>query len=222
VHPRLQSGASARPLNFTVRRLAVRAQTSSFLAALAITGLAWAAPAEAPSPLEDLRDFYASLTLQAYKVDPYIRVAVELQSMDRSAALARLHAMAGDPRPAARVIVLSRMLFTPRSPAGLRRPMIGGALFLGGTNYSDWPQEPIELVDGIPFLITYGYVVGGLPESDESYLQYCETHGDWSTFRYSVKTAQQKRDALNKLFASDKWKTTLTDSERKSLAEQIE
>jgi hypothetical protein len=39
--------------------------------------------------------------------------------------------------------------------------------------------------------------------------------------KYSVKTAQQKRDTLEKLLASDKWKATLDDSDRKFLADQI-
>jgi hypothetical protein len=157
-----------------------------------------------------------------YRVDPFIRLAVALQSLGRSAALDKLHAMARDPEAAARVIVVARMLFVPRPGTDLRRAMIGGAIFLGGTDYSDWPQEPIEVVDGVPFLITKGYSLIGLPETSEAYLEYCETNGDWSAFRYSVKTTQQKRDALKKLFASDKWKATLNDTERKFLANQIE
>jgi hypothetical protein len=200
----------------------VRIQMSLVWAALVVTGLAWAIPAEAPVSLSDLPNFDVSLNPQSYRVDPFIRVAVALQSLDRSAALARLHAMAYDPRAKARVIILSRMLFMAPSDSKLRRPLIGGAIFLGGTNYSDWPQEPIEIVDGIPFLIANGYILAGLAESDESYLQYCETHGDWSTFRFSVRTVQEKREALRELLASDKWGATLTDHEQSFLAGQIE
>jgi hypothetical protein len=149
-------------------------------------------------------------------------MAVALQSLGRSAALDKLHAMARNPQAGGRVIVLSRMLFERRPGSDLRRPMMGVAYFLGGTGYSDWPNEPIEVVDGVPFLITDGYMMGGLPESDEAYLTYCEAHGDWSTFRYSLKTPEQKRAALNDLYASSKWKAALTTTDRKYLAEQIE
>jgi hypothetical protein len=149
-------------------------------------------------------------------------MAMALQSLGRSAALDRLHAMAHDPRAGARVIVLARMLFVPRPGSELRRPWIGAANFLGNTDYSDWPQEPIEIVDGVPFLIVPFYELAGSPERDEKYLQYCEANGNWSDFQYRMKTIQQKRDALRKLLDSDRWKAPLRDSERKFLADQIE
>ena len=198
----------------------MRALTSSVFAALAVTLVAWALTyAVAPPQLSQAT--YFSLNPQAYRVEPFIRMVVELQSLDRSAALAKLHAMTRDPQGAARVIVLSRMLFT-RPGSGLRRPMIGGSIFLGGTAYADWPQDPVEVVDGVPFLIARGYVLAGPAETSESYLQYCETHGDWSVAHYSLKTTQEKRYALNMLLASPKWKIPLNDSERKFLTDQIE
>jgi hypothetical protein len=178
--------------------------------------------AETLPELSDLPQFYWPVSGQPYRVDPFIRMAVALQSLGRSVALDRLHAMAHDSRVSARVIVLARMLFVQRPGAELRRPAIGGAIFLGNTGYSDWPQEPIEVVDGVPFLITTGYNLGGLPETDEEYLQYCENNGDWSAFQYSMKTAQQKRDALRKLLDSGPWKATMSDSERTFLADQTE
>jgi hypothetical protein len=48
-----------------------------------------------------------------------------------------------------------------------------------------------------------------LPESDESYLHYCEANCDWTDVNYSLKTIQQKQDALAKLMSSDKWKQTV-------------
>jgi hypothetical protein len=215
---RLRNAAS---LNLIVRLLAVRALTSSALVALAVAFLAWL-PCYATVPLElpNRADF--SMNPQGYRADPYLRTASELQSLDRSAALTKLYAMARDPREAPRVIILARMLFAPRPDSGLRRPMIGGAFFLGGSDYADWPKEPIEIVDGVPFLIANGYILAGLAETSEAYLRYCETQSDWSVVRYSEKTTQEKRDALNMLLTSRKWKTVLTDPERKFLTDQIE
>ena len=95
-------------------------------------------------------------------------------------------------------------------------------MFIGGTGYSDWPLEPIELVDGVPFLITRGYVLAGRPEADDQYLSYCETHTDWNDLQYAVRTKQQRQAALAKLVTSPKWKTPLSDEEHQFLARQIE
>jgi hypothetical protein len=68
-------------------------RAASLLTALAIALLA-SACSHAPEPaLSDLPDSYLPDFFD-YKVDPYIRLAVALQSMERSAALNKLHAMA--------------------------------------------------------------------------------------------------------------------------------
>ena len=156
-----------------------------------------------------------------YKVDVYIQLAIELQSLNHANALARLHDMAKDFHHMTRTIILCRMLFAQQPGSDFRRPMLGGPALLGGTDYSDWPLEPIELVDGVPFLITRGYFLGGKAEPDEWYLHYCETNCEWSTFHYAARTARQKQDALNKLILSPKWKKPLDAYEREFLAKQI-
>ncbi len=168
-----------------------------------------------PSELPDIQ-------IDEYKVDPYIHLAIELQSLGRTRALARLHSMAQDRKFERRVITLCRMLFTRRPGSGFRRPLIGGASFSGGTDYGDWPLEPIEVTDGVPFLITRGYMGSGVPETDEKYLRYCETNCAWSDYRYSIKTEQQKRDALAKLLTSPKWKTPLNPFESQFFTDQIQ
>src|SRR5581483_2244888 len=156
---------------------------------------------------------------QHYKVDTYIQSAVELQSLGYDAALKRLHGMAqtnwwlGN----GKVFVLCRMLFVQRPGSDFRGPFLGQGFFLGGTDYSDWPLEPIELVDGVPFLITNGYLLAGRSEAEDMYVHYCETNCDWSGFRYTIKTEQQKRDALNKLINSPKWKMPLDKNEQEFL-----
>ena len=86
----------------------------------------------------------------------------------------------------------------------VRAPLIGVPTFISGTE-DDWPLWPIEVVDGVPFMVVQGYTIGGLPESDESYLHYCEVNCDWTDVKYSVKTVQQKQNALAKFTSSDKW-----------------
>src|SRR5258707_376899 len=117
------------------------------------------------SDLASLPSFHG----RQYAVAPYLRSAVRLQSMGRDEACKALLASKDDDQ----VFVLCRMLFTKRGASEFRRPLIGGALFLGTTDYADWSLEPIELVDGIPFLITQGYILAGVPEAAGSYLRYC-------------------------------------------------
>jgi hypothetical protein len=157
-----------------------------------------------------------------YKVSPYITAAARLQEMGRESACQVLLEAAQTNRESRQIIVLCRMLFSKRSGSEFRRPMIGGAHFLGGTDYPDWPFEPIELVDGVPFLITHGYVLGGVAEPADTYLRYCMTNCDWSTIRFRELTAKQKRDALEKLVASSKWKQSLDTYERDFLSAQID
>jgi hypothetical protein len=157
-----------------------------------------------------------------FHADNYLRLAAELQALGRDTAVAHLHEMAKDERTGGSVIILCRMLFKKRADDDFRRPHIGGANFLGGTGYSDWPLEPIELVDGIPFLIVTGYTVAGFPELDSWYLTYVEAHADWNDVQYLVRTKQQQQAALAKLLFSPKWKTPLTDRERQFLARQLD
>lgn len=157
-----------------------------------------------------------------YEADTYIQTAVALQSLGRSAALERLYFMARSKGADARVTLLCPMLFAKRLGSDFRGPMLGAASFLGGTDYSDWPLEPIALVEGLPFLTTRGYALAGQAEENESYLHYCETNCDRSAFRYSTKTKQQQRSALSALMALPKWKKPLDESEKAFLEGQTQ
>lgn len=197
----------------------MKIRASLFLAALTITlgGCANHKP-ETQISLSELPSIWTG----HFKVSPYLQAAVALQSLGHTAALERLHALAQSRDADARVIILCRMLFTPRAGSDFRRPRIGAARFFDGTDYSDWPLEPIELVDGVPFLITRGYMLGGLAEPDEWYLRYCEKDCEWSSFRYSIKTERQEREALGALLASPKWKKPLDTYEQSVLEGQIQ
>lgn len=144
-----------------------------------------------------------------YNVDPYIQAAARIQAFDRKTAVGYLRLIARDDdlHGGNKVIPLCRMLFTKRAGGEFQRPSLGAAAFLGGTDYADWPLEPIEIVDGVPFMITGGYTVAGFPEPREKYLVYCLTNCDWSTVRFTPRTTAEKNQALDKLLASPKWKT---------------
>ena len=156
-----------------------------------------------------------------FKVTPYLHTATEFQvtwANDRSEVLL---AMAKENRGDG-IFVLCRMLFEPRAGRDFARPEIGGAIFLGGTDYCDWPLEPIDLVDDVPFAITRGYILAGKAQEPEDYVRYCLANCVWTQRRYHVKTQAEKQAALTKLLSSSKWKTALGSDEQNYFSTQIE
>ena len=161
----------------------------------------------------------------SFKVDPYIRAVVELQKMGKETACQALLDSIGtnrDLRVYYKYIVLCRMLFTAREGQKFRRAEMGGTDFPGGTQYADWPFEPIELVDGVPFMIAGSYRGGGRREQADAYLRYCMENCDWNKFQFHEMSAKEKAGALDKLLKSPKWKRPLTGSETNALSGQIE
>ena len=156
-----------------------------------------------------------------FRAAPYLRAASRLHAMGRTAACEKLMEAAKAGSLEEPVIVLCRMLFVRRGASEFRRPAIGGASFFGGTDYADWPLEPIDLVDGIPFLITRGYRLGGVPEPAGAYLQYCMTACDWTVSAWKEPTEGEFHGALARLLASVKWKLPLEAADREFFSSQI-
>ncbi len=73
----------------------------------------------------------------AFRVDPYIRIAVKLQAMGKDKGTKTLLQFAKNRDYDNQVIVLCRMLFAQKDKADFRRPRIGAANSLGGTDYED-------------------------------------------------------------------------------------
>jgi hypothetical protein len=157
-----------------------------------------------------------------YKVWPYINTAAALQKMGREGGCKALLLAAQTNQQSRQIVVLCRMLFVKRATGDFRAARIGAAQFFGGADSADWPLEPIELVHGVPFLIVYGYRLGGRGEAAEDYLRYCMANCDWSTFRFSDVNVSVATASLKKLYASPKWKRPLDNYEREFLAGQIE
>jgi hypothetical protein len=158
----------------------------------------------------------------AYKAVPYLRAAAKLQSLNKEKAFEILQRLAQEGKNDKQVIVLCRMLFIPKVNGEFRRPRIGRPDLLGETDSKSWPLEPIELVDGIPFLIVTGYRIGGLPEPASSYLSYCIKNCNWNPEKFISKNDKERKKALEKLIVSPKWQAKLCEREKKFLTLQIE
>jgi hypothetical protein len=169
-----------------------------------------------------------------YRVDPYLRVAAQLQSLGPERGSRRLLQLAHDTGNAQKdrfnredsIYVLCRMLFTAKLGKVFRHPWIGRPGFVGkdsgiSTRIEDWPLQPIELVDGIPFLIVMGYVFGGVPEWPWEYVTDCIRHCRWRSVRFGPRSVAEKQRALRRFLADRRWKGGLNESERRFLADQL-
>jgi hypothetical protein len=163
-----------------------------------------------------------ALPTDEYHVDPYLRSAQALQALGNEKASALLQELASkDSWPFTRTLTLCRMLFKAKPKETFRSAAIGAASFPGGTEAEDWPLDPIEIVDGIPFLIANGDVIAGFPEPPSNYLRYCVSKCEWNSVRYKPKSKEEKRKALDKLLSYPKLKGKLGKEERNWFEEQI-
>lgn len=186
-----------------------------------------AATSPEPSPLATLPmlNFFGGKV--NYRCDDYLAVAAKLQAMGKDQAVQQiadeLEAVGDGPTelldglPGYKteyLYVLCRMLFVAREGVPFRRPGLG---YSGSDPIRD-PLEPIHIVDGVPFLTFQGryHTIGGSVGSPNKYFYYCVTHCDWSSFRFTPKTMEQKTAALKKLVAERPDLATLED-----LPEQI-
>jgi hypothetical protein len=159
---------------------------------------------------------------QSYRVDPYISAAVKLQALGKNKAIHILRIAALDPEQAeTSIVVLCRMLFISKDEDDFRAPMLGGPHFLGGSRHADWPNSPIEIVDGVPFVIVRGYTLYGYAEPPTAYLEYCIKECDWSRFEFKARSQAAKSKAVQTLLESPKWRRAIEDTEKEYLSSQI-
>jgi len=157
-----------------------------------------------------------------FKIVPYLSVAKSLQEEGRDKAILRLRTWADTGKHEDQVMILCRMLFEAKKGADFRRPRIGGASFLGGTDYPDWSLEPIDIYENVPILITYGYMLGGVPESSVRYLDFCIKNCDWRQSRYSVLSHEKLKGIVAKWLTARKWTVPLLPRDQAFFTDQAE
>lgn len=156
----------------------------------------------------------------SFRIGPYLTVAKELQQLGQEKAVAKLREWARSRNSEDQVIILTRMLFAEGAGRESRRPMIGGARFLGGTDDSDWPLEPIALHRNVPVLITRGYVLGGKREPSEHYLEESLKNGGWWTVEYAELDEAGLETSVAEFIKTTKWKKPLTADEESFVKKQ--
>lgn len=171
---------------------------------------------EGSNPLHDL----PCLQCGEFRAAPYLAAAIHLQKLGKDKAVASLAEMTRDGAHNDEFYILCRMLFVPQAGDKFRCPSMGSASFLGKTTATDWPLEPIEIVDGIPFCVVWGYSLSEISRPDV-YLNYCVEQCVWNNYAYGPKSDEEKQAALEKLLKSSKWQGNLEAIDRDYLESQI-
>jgi hypothetical protein len=179
----------------------------------------------------DSFDSLPTLSGRAFRAEPYIAVAIQLQAMGEAGAVDRLIEFARkDPKSlqvCEKVEGLCQMLFTP--PPAEKHAAVG--FFMGYwlpiTNHlteTGWEMAPLEVVDGVPFSIELRIGYEGFFPNDiiESHVLYCARRYRWGAPQISVKTKEEREAALAKLIATPQWTRPLTPEEISALHRQIE
>ncbi|HYV37087.1 MAG TPA: hypothetical protein VE988_15380 [Gemmataceae bacterium] len=203
----------------------MKAKRLALLALVAAAAFVWlwhsrdAAEAQnIEATLKTLPKFY---NVRDYRAEPYIRAARALQDMGQEKACEELRKLAKTYQFEDQVFILCRMLFTAKANQEFRSPALGQPHFLDGTKFTDWPLTPITIVDGVPFLIVYGYSLNGKPERADGYLEDCIKNCDWNRTQFQMLNQQVKLNALKKLLAAREEKGGLGEGDAVWLANQI-
>jgi hypothetical protein len=152
-----------------------------------------------------------------------LAMCVELQRMRQEFAIDALMRMAvtEDTPCNLRTIVLCRMLFKDSEGGRMREPLVGSPWFLGDTNSDDWPLEPIHIWKGVPFMITWGYVLSGIAESAPQYLVYCIQNGVWNDEAFGIPARDQLKAIAEDFIEMGPWRRPLDGREQKFIRAQV-
>lgn len=159
--------------------------------------------------ISDLQGFH--YYNEHYKVDPYLKAAMDLQALGKENAIRQLLDWGHDEPDVYydQIVILCRMLFITRGESHFPEPSLDTTKFIGGTSEIDWPLYPITMIDGVPFVVMGNYALNGQRLPAYSYVMNCFHFCDWNPYQYKSKTTEQKQAALKKLLASTKWKGEL-------------
>src|SRR4051794_22723937 len=102
---------------------------------------------------------------------------------------------------------MCRILYEPKGEKPLRQPLFGAlSLPYRTMPLERWPHYPLVLSGDTYFVLGDGYRLGGVPESVDEYLSYCQKEG---TFRIRAVVVPSRAQALKDFRAlteSERWK----------------
>jgi hypothetical protein len=153
---------------------------------------------------------------EVFQINSYLKMAEELERLPHDKAISLLKELSFSDKEYWKVIILCRMMFTPKLGSSLRRPYIGSPLeIVGITPIARWGiatssqlsklLDPIVLIGNIPLEIAVGYIsCGSKRENASDYINYCDSNGEFGKNCYktvSRKEMELALDAYQKYFA---------------------
>lgn len=137
------------------------------------------------------------------------------QALGEEAAVKELEGLARDPLTDfggkfgrnERVGWICRVLFEPTGKEPLRGPRFGAHLLPHHSMPAErWPLYPVAAAGKSYFVLSEGYMLGGVPEPLDDYLAYCRTRGRFRAGPVPVPTRDQALKDADSLHGSDAWK----------------
>lgn len=159
------------------------------------------------------RSNWADAFTRDYRIAHYLTKAIELQALSPTQRAARLRELARDRKRGEEVFPLCRMLFEAKVGTFFRGPNLGLPDFVDDRPEDflserpdaakTWPLAPIAVVDGIPILIVSGYLIGGLAEGPQGYVEYCLEKCRWTERQYAPADQAKAARIVEKFIRSN-------------------
>ena len=148
-----------------------------------------------------------------FRIKPYLEEVVRFQKIGKDQTIKELEKYASQEKYADQVAVLCRMLFKPKEEKKFERPKLGGSDFYGGTDYSDWPLEPITIFKGLPICISKLYWGSWDYRTVEDYLEYCVRECEWNDFKYELIEDELILERVKEFIGIFPWREELNEWE---------
>jgi hypothetical protein len=101
---------------------------------------------------------------------------------------------------------ICRIVFQPRSAEPLRSPRYGALSLPWNTmSLANWPLYPLACSGSTYFVLSEGYMLGGVPEDPKSYLEYCRANGEFRTAGVPIPTRVEALKDSGSLRRSEAW-----------------
>ncbi len=146
---------------------------------------------------------------EAYKITPYLKLAISLQSMPIDKRAEKLREWASDPknRYERQLHVICQMLFCRKDGSSVIRPSSIGA---SGAfeRFQDRPEYygPITIYKGCPIAVSDGYRLGGMPLPSSVIVETCIENNLWRESKYKMLSVEQQKKIINGFLKDKEWK----------------
>ena len=134
-----------------------------------------------------------------FPISRYLAVACMLQELPERERVTWLRMAAANAHLAEPSVYLARMLIEKRE-TDLRGiyAYVGG--HAAGKTDKEFPDKPLEIFDGVPFLVATDAGGTGYPENPADYMEYMLQNGKWRSTKFILRTNKEIEIVAQKYF----------------------